>query len=1080
MSVYETMATTSDTREHCRETASPAAKDRKPAVQDGPDFQQVFESIPGLYLVLDPELRIVSATDAYARTVMIGRDMLVGKMIFDVFSGSPDDSHSAGVKSLAASLRRVLQKRTGDATAVQKFDVRRPPEKGGGFEERHWSTLNSPVLAPDGSVAWIIHGVEDVTELVRAAAEGRDTGHLNGSLPQAQRLTLQLMSEAVADRRQSEEVALELRERTAELKEAQRLAHLGDWSWDAKTGALTGSDELLRIFGLDPASEHLPSYADQKGRLFSADAWERLNAVAQAALHAGASYELDVEALCRGNPIWVTARGEVVHDARGDVVGLRGTVQEITERKRAEKKLRESEERERARAAELAALLDVIPAPVFFAYDPECQHITGNRAADELLRHPRGAEASLSATDERRPRHFRAFKDGRALRNDELPAQRAARGEHVQDFEFSLVFDDGMIRDVLAYGTPLKDDDGALRGSVLVLIDITERKAAQVALQAREQQLRSFVEQAPAAMAMFDRNMNYVAASQQWTREYGRGHLDLVGKNLYSVHTDLPERWREIHRRGLAGEHQAKDEDIWNLADGSRRWLRWSVGPWLDARGDIGGILILAENISARKEAEEALRKTEKRLRLVLEATEIGTFEIDFASGTAHWNAIEFELLGLRPGEVSAGPETFFRYVHPADREPLRLEWEEAMRNGELNAEFRVVRADGQERWLAGKGRFVIDETEVTGATAAVGATKKPARFLGVNFDITERKEAEQALAESQQRFAGIVGSAMDAIVSVDAEQKIILFNAAAEKMFGCPVSVAIGSSVERFIPERFRAAHAEHIRQFAQTGLASRSMGRMGSLTGLRANGVEFPIEASISKIEVGGQLLATVILRDISERRRLEQEVLEISAREQRRIGRELHDDVCQWLAGTELLTSALAKSLSTETPRLAARAEKIVESIRQALARARVLAHGLEPSVIQSEGLVGALRELAMNAAEMFHVRCQYDGPARVDVRDEVAALHLYRIAQEAIANAVRHGGAREIQIVLQIEPERASMLIRDDGSGIALPLPPTSGMGLRNMRYRAGIIGATLDVRRASTGGTEIVCTFPRAL
>ncbi len=221
-----------------------------------------------------------------------------------------------------------------------------------------------------------------------------------------------------------------------------------------------------------------------------------------------------------------------------------------------------------------------------------------------------------------------------------------------------------------------------------------------------------------------------------------------------------------------------------------------------------------------------------------------------------------------------------------------------------------------------------------------------------------------------------------------------------------------------------------------------------------------------------------ALTAIADLTARKRLEQEVLEISAREQRRIGQDLHDDICQWLAGTEFSASALAQDLAKRSPANAARALKIAEGVRQSLTRARTLARGLAPAVIEAEGLAGALRELAANAGEMFQIRCVYEGPETVQVRDKGGALHLYRIAQEAISNAVRHGGSGEIAICIESLDDRISMLIRDDGCGIRQPLPQSPGMGLRTMRYRAEIIGGTLEIRPGVRGGTEILCAFPR--
>ncbi len=192
--------------------------------------------------------------------------------------------------------------------------------------------------------------------------------------------------------------------------------------------------------------------------------------------------------------IWLEEYGRAVVDQAGKTIRLVGVAQNITERKQAEESLRESDRRERERAEELAVLLDAVPTPVIIVHDPDSLHMTGNRATDELLRNPRGGETSLSASPETKPRHFKAMKDGRELRLDELPAQRAARGEHVRDLEFDLVFDDGSIRHVLGYGTPLMDAEGQPRGAVHVLVDITERKQAEETLLESEKQLAADLE----------------------------------------------------------------------------------------------------------------------------------------------------------------------------------------------------------------------------------------------------------------------------------------------------------------------------------------------------------------------------------------------------------------------------------------------------------------------------------------------------------------------------------------------------------------------------------------------------------
>lgn len=428
---------------------------------------------------------------------------------------------------------------------------------------------------------------------------------------------------------------------------------------------------------------------------------------------------------------------------------------EIEDRKKIEQALLESLRRERERATELEALLDAAPTPVFIAHDPDCASLSGNRAANDLLKIPHGSETSLSAPDERRPSHFRAMKNGCELMNEELPAQRAARGEEVRDFEFSLVFDDGTIRDVLGYGTPLCDEQGHPRGAVHVLVDITERK-----------------------------------------------------------------------------------------------------------------------------QMEEALRESEERHRLALEASSLGTFEVDLLSGKGRWNAIEFELLGLKPGEVPAGPDMFFHFVHPDDVEGLREDWAEAMRTGKLDTEFRIIRADGREAWLAGKGQFIF-ESKPAEENSETG--RKPLRFMGVNFDITERKQAEEkarqllaSVTEEKERLKALINSVEDEIWFADTEKKFTLANPAALREFR--LGVDDGIDVESF------AASLEVYRPDGSTRPIEESpplRALQGEVIKNEEEIIRTPASGELRYRQVssspvrddGGRIVGSVsVVRDVTERKRSE----------------------------------------------------------------------------------------------------------------------------------------------------------------------------------------------------------------
>ncbi len=216
--------------------------------------------------------------------------------------------------------------------------------------------------------------------------------------------------------------------------------------------------------------------------------------------------------------------------------------------------------------------------------------------------------------------------------------------------------------------------------------------------------------------------------------------------------------------------------------------------------------------------------------------------------------------------------------------------------------------------------------------------------------------------------------------------------------------------------------------------------------------------------------------IAEDITERKRLEKKVLEVSDQEQRRIGQDLHDGLCQHLTATMIASKILQEELSHQSLPQAAQAGQIATFIERAIHQARGVARGLDPVKIATNGLMSALEELANTIRTMHRIDClfQPDDPVLID--DDAAAIHLYRIAQEAVNNAVKHGRPSHIEIGLSTMDEKIVLTIKDDGIGLPKAPDRASGMGWQTMHYRARMIGATLEVRRAPEGGTVVTCTL----
>lgn len=207
------------------------------------------------------------------------------------------------------------------------------------------------------------------------------------------------------------------------------------------------------------------------------------------------------------------------------------------------------------------------------------------------------------------------------------------------------------------------------------------------------------------------------------------------------------------------------------------------------------------------------------------------------------------------------------------------------------------------------------------------------------------------------------------------------------------------------------------------------------------------------------------------------MQRELLTVASEEQRRIGQDLHDSVGQVLTGLGMLADSLAQSLQDHAPSDAPAAHRIAEGLKSALKEIRSLARGLVPVDVDAEGLRAALTSLAATVTRDSGVLCEFDCPQPIRVEDNETATHLYRIAQEAITNALKHGAARQVRVSLTQRNARVILAIRDDGRGIPQTVGQSPGTGLKAMHYRASLINATLRVAAPASGGTEVICELP---
>jgi PAS domain S-box-containing protein len=335
-------------------------------------------------------------------------------------------------------------------------------------------------------------------------------------------------------------------------------------------------------------------------------------------------------------------------------------------------------------------------------------------------------------------------------------------------------------------------------------------------------------------------------------------------------------------------------------------------------------------------------------------------------------------------------------------------------------------------------------------------------------------EEAESALKREHAFVSAILDTAGAIVIVMDPLGRIVRFNRAAETVSGFPAQEVLGTSMlETLVPEEDRLSVRSALDRIRTGEPQVQLQGKLRT----RDGAIRLIAWSSTRIVGDGGEpgfIIHTGI--DVTEQRRLEEQIIAVSGREQRRIGQDLHDGLGQHLTGIELMTQCLEQALSSKKRPEASQAAKISQHVRDAIRQSKSLARGLSPVALDQDGLMSALHELATSTEERCRITCQFECPQPLRIEDNQLALHLYRIAQEAVNNAVKHGRPRRIRIRLVDEGGgRGSLLIQNDGEGFD-PAARSEGMGLGIMHYRASVIGAALRITSDQTKGTEVHCAF----
>jgi len=713
---------------------------------------------------------------------------------------------------------------------------------------------------------------------------------------------------------------------------------------------------------------------------------------------------------------------------------------EVKDRLAAEKQLKESEERFRLLAETIQDVFWIsTPGMAKMLYvSPAYEKIWG-RSRQSLYEHPESFMEAIHPEDR-----------GRMI---------AGLGHNVDgrwDFEYRIIRPDETILWVRDRGYPIRDKQGNLTGMAGTATDITARKLRDEDLAKSQARLAKAQEIAQLGNWEWDVASNELWWSDQIYRIFGTAPDEFEATHdefLSFVHPDDRAAVESALKESLGSQAPYSIDHRIIRRDGSERVIHESGEVLRDSGGKPIRMSGTVQDITQRKHVEEKLLESEQRYRDLVELSPFGIM-VSVEGEIVFVNPAAASILGAsRPEELVGKKVEGLVHADYARMVRDRLRRVRQMREELPLTEIQMARADGT---------LVVVES----ASALVMYQQKPA-VQTVFRDVTERTRQKALIERERQRLFSVLNMLPGYVSIIGPDYSVRFANHRYLEAFGEPgnrpchtIQCGRDKPCEDCpLPGVFRENRALEYEWSSPQGQTYRTWA--------------YPFS------DMDGSLVALTIGLDVTQRKALEKQVIDASEVERRNIGRNLHDSLGQELIGLGLLVESLAKDLASSAPDKAALGEQIVKLVGHAVSQVRAMSKGLDPVRLRGGGLAAGLSGLAEDVRNQSGIECAFRCDDGVSVEDEAAATHLYRIAQEAVNNAVKHADAGRIAICLAGDELGLRLTVEDDGRGLPDGAEDgNGGMGMRTMRYRANVLGGTLDVAAAADGGgTRVTCFIP---
>ncbi len=835
---------------------------------------------------------------------------------------------------------------------------------------------------------------------------------------------------------------------------------------DSAQDAIVGNDRADVVTSWNDAAEQLFGYtaAEAIGKHLSivippdkADEIKRIDAITRAGRRVehfetervrkdGTRFPVSIPI----SPIWGDG---------GGITGESAIVRDITQRRRDEQHLRLLEKC-------LATLNDIVviteagplaaPGPRIVYVNDAFERRTGFRKEEVIGQSPRILQGPDTDPTEVK-RIGTALREWRSVRAELVNYRKSG-----EPFWLEL--------DIV----PVADSQGTYTHWVAVERDITERKRAEENLRSARARLRFALDAADMGEWDLDLRTNVSVRSLRHDQCFGYDTaVPVWGADTFLAHVHPEDRARleKLRKSARAGRglYDVECRVVW--PDGSIHWL-WIKGTYsFDDSGAPIRLSGIIADVSERRRLQESERAASARLQLATDASNTGLWDWDRRTDEIYLSPVWKRQLGYTDEELPSTFRTVLELLHPEDRDAAvgAITASTAAPDASFEQEFRMRHKDGSYRWIMSRAALIRDEDG------------EAIRMIGSHIDVTSHRVAQAALRDSELRFRSVFEASPVPLALNDEDGHVVEINAAFTRLFGYKLQ-----DIPRLC-DWWRCAYPDDAyRDWVVTtweqrlGLAARSNAAFEPLE-VNVTCKDRSVRTVVSEaVGLSGSLagLHLVILSDVTEQRRLEKGILEATTREQQRLGRDLHDSLGQELTGLSFRLSALSTQLSGSVDSAVADELAILaDYARQSIATARRIAHGLAPVELERDGLQAAVGRLieSTKALPGIDADAVFVGFTRRTVSPVVAEA-TYRILQEALANALRHGRADRLHVELRLTRGTLLATVTDNGRGLAATRN-LDGMGLKIMRYRAHALAGRIDIANRATGGVIVRFTCP---